>query len=204
MGASLLGIRSILAVTGDPARLGDQSGASSVFDLNSFGLIKLLADMNSGVNGLGQSLGSSAGFTIGCAFNPNSPKLEVQLERLKKKVEAGALFAQTQPVYDQERALAAIRESSTLKIPLLVGIMPLVGERNCEYLHNEVPGITIPEEVRERMRGKEKEAGAAEGVKIAKELIEALRPVAGGFYLIAPFGRYEPIAELVQLIKSGG
>lgn len=204
MGASLLGISSVLAVTGDPARLGDQSGASSVFDLNSFGLIKLLADMNRGVNGLGQPLGSGTGFTIGCAFNPNTPKLEVQLERLKKKVEAGAQFAQTQPVYDQERALAAIRESSRLHIPLLVGIMPLIGERNCEYLHNEVPGISIPDEVRERMRGKEKEAGAAEGLKIAKEMIEALRQVAGGFYLIAPFGRYEPIAELVRQIKKAG
>ncbi len=204
MGASLLGIRSILAVTGDPARLGDQSGASSVFDLNSFGLIKLLADMNSGLNALGQSLGSGTGFTIGCAFNPNSPKLEAQVARLEKKVAAGALFVQTQPVYEPERALAAVRESARLKIPLLVGIMPLIGERNCEYLHNEVPGITIPEAVRQRMKGKEKEAGAAEGLEIAKEMIELLRNEAGGFYLIAPFGRYEPIAELVRQIKKEG
>lgn len=202
MGASLLGIRSILAVTGDPARLGDQSGASSVFDLNSFGLIKLLADLNSGVNGLGQSIGGGTGFKIGCAFNPNSPKLEVQVARLEKKVAAGAQFVQTQPLYDSGLALAAAESTAHLGIPLLLGIMPLTGERNCEYLHNEVPGIVIPESVRERMRGKEKSDGAAEGLRIALELIESVRGVAGGYYIIAPFGRHEVAQELIRAIRK--
>lgn len=202
MGASLLGIRSILAVTGDPARLGDQSGASSVFDLNSFGLIKLLADLNSGVNGLGQSISAGTGFKIGCAFNPNSPKLEVQIARLEKKVAAGATFAQTQPVYDPERVLALVESTARLGIPILLGIMPLTGERNCEYLHNEVPGIVVPDLVRERMRGKEKEAGAAEGIKIALELIESVREMVGGYYIIAPFGRHEVALELIRVIRG--
>jgi len=202
MGASLLGIRSILAVTGDPARLGDQTGASSVFDLNSFGLIKLLADLNSGVNMLGQPLGSGTGFSIGCAFNPNTPKMEVQVARLEKKIAAGAQFIQTQPLYDAEKALEMARLTARLEIPLLMGIMPLVGERNCEYLHNEVPGIVIPDHVRARMRGKEKEEGAAEGLAIARELIDAVKGEMKGFYIIAPFGRSAPAAELVRHIKG--
>ena len=202
MGASLLGIRSILAITGDPARLGDQAGASSVFDLNSFGLLKLLAELNGGVNALGHPIGDGTGFTIGCAFNPNTPKLEVQVARLEKKVAAGARFVQTQPVYDAPRLLAMVEQTAHLGVPLLPGIMPLVSERNCEYLHNEVPGIVIPEEVRARMRGKEKEAGVREGLAIARELIDAVRHRVGGFYLIAPFGRHEIVAELVRFVRG--
>lgn len=202
MGASLLGIRTILAVTGDPARLGEQAGASSVFDLNSFGLIKLLADLNDGVNALGSPIGSGAGFTIGCAFNPNSPRMEVQAARLEKKVANGARFAQTQPLYDAGRLREMLEKTAHLEIPLLPGILPLVSERNCEYLHNEVPGIAIPDEVRRRMRGKEKDAGVREGLAIAREFIDEVRKQVGGFYLIPPFGKYEIAVELVKLIKG--
>ena len=204
MGAHLLGVRTILAVTGDPARLGDQTGSSSVFDLNSFGLIKLLTDMNSGVNAIGQPIGTGTGFTIGCALNPNSPKPEVQGERFDKKIASGAMFAQTQPVYDLSRALWTAAESARAGVPVLLGIMPLVGARNCEYLHNEVPGIVIPEEIRKRMRVKEKDEGAQEGLKIAKELIDGVRGKVKGFYIIAPFGRCEVAAELVQYIRGQG
>jgi homocysteine S-methyltransferase len=202
LGASLLGIRSILAVTGDPARLGDQAGASSVFDLNSFGLIKLLSDLNNGVNGQGNPIGGSTGFTIGCAFNPNTPKMEAQVARLAKKAAFGARFAQTQPLYDVARLDEMLELTSHLALPILPGILPLVSERNCEYLHNEVPGIVIPAEVRERMRGKEKEAGVQEGLAIAREFIAQVRDRVGGFYLIPPFGKYEIAAELVAFIKG--
>ena len=202
LGASLLGIRSILAVTGDPARLGDQAGASSVFDLNSFGLIKLLASLNSGVNGQGNPIGAGTGFTIGCAFNPNTPKMEAQTERLGKKVACGASFAQTQPLYDSARLDEMLAQTAPLGIPVLPGILPLVSERNCEFLHNEVPGIVIPLEIRERMRGKEKEAGVREGLAIAREFIGQVRDRVGGFYVIPPFGKYEIAAELVSFIKA--
>ncbi len=202
MGASLLGLRSILAVTGDPARLGDQAGASSVFDLNSFGLIKLLADLNSGINGQGNPIGHGTGFMIGCAFNPNSPKMEAQVSRLAKKVACGARFAQTQPIYDVARLDEMLELTAPLGIPVLPGILPLVSERNCEFLHNEVPGIVIPEEVRERMRGKEKEAGVKEGLAIAREFIAGVRDRVGGFYLIPPFGKYEIAADLIAFIKG--
>jgi methionine synthase I (cobalamin-dependent)/5,10-methylenetetrahydrofolate reductase len=202
MGASLLGVHSILAVTGDPARLGDQAGASSVFDLNSFGLIKLLSDLNAGVNALGNGIGDGTGFTIGCAFNPNSPKMETQIARLEKKIACGASFAQTQPVYDVAILDRMLERTARLGIPILPGILPLVSERNCEYLHNEVPGIVIPTEVRERMRGKEKDAGVKEGIAISREFIAQVRDRVGGFYIIPPFGRYEIAVELVSYIKG--
>lgn len=201
MGACLLGIRSILAVTGDPATMGDHAGATSVFDLHSFTLIKLLSDMNSGVNALGNPIGSGTGFTIGAAFNPNTGNMAVQAERLRKKIRNGAHFAQSQPIYDPAvlfEALEAIRDSP---VPFLPGIMPLVSERNAEYLNNEVPGITVPESIRARMRGLDKEAGAREGLVIAREFIDATIAAVGGYYLIPPFGKWELAARLIEHIQ---
>jgi len=202
MGASLLGVRSILAVTGDPARIGDQAGASSVFDLNSFGLIKLLNDLNSGINALGNEIGAGTGFTIGCAFNPNSPKMAAQIARLEKKIACGARFAQTQPIYDIARLDEMLELTSGLGIPILPGVLPLVSERNCEYLHNEVPGIVIPEDVRKRMRGTEREAGMKVGMEIAREFVDRVRDRVNGFYIIPPFGRHEIARELIAYIKG--
>lgn len=202
MGASLLGIRNILAITGDPARIGEQAGATSVYDLNSFTLIKLLADLNAGVNALGNPLGRGAGFTIGCAFNPNSQRMEVQAERIVRKVANGARFVQTQPLYDLARLDEMLERTAHLGVPVLPGILPLVSERNCEFLHNEVPGIVIPDGIRARMRGKEKDEGVREGLAIAREFIDSVRDRVGGFYLIPPFGRFEIAVELVRHIKG--
>jgi len=201
MGASLLGIRSILAVTGDPASMGEQSGASSVFDLNSIGLIGLLRDLNAGLNGAGNSIDRGTGFTIGAAFNPNVQKMEVQVARLAKKAANGAHFVQTQPLFDLERLDTMLRFTDGINIPILPGILPLVSERNSEFLHNEVPGIEIPEEIRARMRGKSKEEGVREGLAIAREFIDAARDRVGGFYIIPPFGNQRIAAELVRYIR---
>jgi homocysteine S-methyltransferase len=202
MGASLLGLRTILAVTGDPAAMGDHAGATSVFDLHSFTLIKLLSDMNRGVNAIGNPIGSGAGFTIGAAFNPNTRNMAVQAGRLRKKVANGARFALTQPVYDPALFLDALEQTRDCGIPLLPGIMPLVSERNAEYLHNEVPGITVPDAIRARMKGLEKEAGGREGLAIAKEFIDATFTAAGGYYLIPPFGKCELALELIDYIHA--
>lgn len=202
MGASLLGLRSVLAVTGDPATMGDHAGAKSVFDLHSFTLIKLLADLNSGVNAIGNPIGGGTGFTIGAAFNPNTQNSALQAQRLRKKVANGAVFAQCQPVYDAALFFEALELTRDCGIPILPGIMPLVSERNAEYLHNEVPGISVPDSIRRRMRGLEKEAGVREGLAIAKEFIQATFAVAGGFYLIPPFGKYELALELIDYIHA--
>ena len=202
MGASLLGIRSILAVTGDPATMGDHAGATSVFDLHSLTLIKLLSDMNSGINAIGNPIGSGTGFTIGAAFNPNTQNMNVQAERLRKKAANGARFAQSQPIYDPAILFAALEATRDCTIPFLAGIMPLVSERNAEYLNNEVPGITVPAAVRARMKGLDKEAGVEEGLTIAKEFIDATMPAVGGYYLIPPFGKYELAVRLIEHIQQ--
>ena len=202
MGASLLGIRSILAVTGDPATMGDHAGATSVFDLHSLTLIKLLTDMNNGVNALGNPINAGTGFTIGAAFNPNTQNMAMQAQRLRKKIANGARFTQSQPIYDPAILFAALEATRDCAIPFLPGIMPLVSERNAEYLNNEVPGITVPDCVRTRMKGLEKEAGVREGLTIAKEFIDATIAVVGGYYLIPPFGKYELAAELITHIHQ--
>ena len=204
MGASLLGIRSILAVTGDPAGMGEQSEASSVFDVNSLGLIALLRDLNAGLNGAGNPIDRGTGFTIGAAFNPNVKAMETQVARLEKKIANGAQFVQTQPLFDLERLDTMLRLTGGMGIPILPGILPLVSERNTEFLHNEVPGIVIPEEIRARMRGKGKEEGVREGLAIAREFIDAARNRVGGFYIIPPFGNHAIAAELVRHIRRRG
>lgn len=202
MGASLLGIRSILAVTGDPATMGDHAGATSVFDLHSLTLIKLLSDMNSGVNALGNPIGSGTGFMIGGAFNPNTQNMNVQAQRLRKKVANGACFTQSQPIYDPAVLFAALEATRDCAIPFLPGVMPLVSERNAEYLNNEVPGISVPDAVRARMKGLDKEAGVREGLSIAKEFIDATFGRVGGYYLIPPFGKHELAVELITHIQQ--
>ena len=202
MGAHLLGLRNILAVTGDPVSVGGESGATSVFDLNSVGLLQLLSALNRGESLLGTDLGACSRFLLGAAFNPNLPSMDGQLRRLEKKVAAGARFVQTQPVYSPEILSALLERTAPQGIPVLVGILPLVSERNAEFLHNEVPGITLPEEVRRRMRGKNGEAGVREGLALAMELVEAGRGRVGGWYLMPPFGKVDLSLKLMAAIRQ--
>lgn len=202
MGAHLLGLRHILAVTGDPASVGDGGGATSVFDLNSVGLLELLSALNSGRNMLGADLGSCSEFCIGAAFNPNVTNLDGQLHKLQKKVAAGAQFVQTQPVYSValiDRMNQALKDFS---IPAFLGVLPLVSERNAEFLHNEVPGIVLPDEVRERMRGTKGAQGIAAGMDIAVEMVRARHEQCDGYYIMPPFGKVELAQELVEVIRA--
>ena len=203
MGAHLLGLKNILAVTGDPVSVGGEAGATSVFDLNSVGLLELLSALNAGRSLLGADLGGSTRFLLGAAFNPNLPSMEGQLRRLGKKVAAGACFVQTQPVYSVAVLDRMLERTAPLEVPVLVGILPLVSERNAEFLHNEVPGITLPGEVLRRMRGKSAEEGVKEGMAIARELLLAGRGKVGGWYLMPPFGKVELALELIGIIRRG-
>jgi homocysteine S-methyltransferase len=203
MGAHLLGIRNILAVTGDPTSLGNEAGASNVFDATSVGLLKLISALNNGETLHGADLGGATSFLPGAALNPNDAMLSDQFERLRKKIAAGARFVQTQPVFSAPVVKELLKRSRSLKIPLLIGILPLVSERNAEFLHNEVPGIGIPDEVRLRMRGKSGDEGVREGLAIARELIAGAGN-ARGFYLIPPFGRVELALDLIDFIRQRG
>lgn len=203
MGLHALGIDQILVITGDPTRMGDLPGASSVYDVNSFELIRMVKQLNEGISFSGKVLKEKARFVVGAAFNPHVRNLDAAVRRLEKKVEAGADFIMTQPVFDV-KTIEEIHESTRhLEVPVFLGIMPLTGHRNALFLHHEVPGIEIPEEVLKRMEGcKGKEEGRREGIALARELLEeALRRFAG-IYLITPFSFWWMTEELIRFIRE--
>jgi len=202
LGAHAAGVRSVLALTGDPPTLGNYPGSTGVYDINSIGLIKLLRNMNDGVDSAGASIGDQANFLIGCAVDPTRTDLGLEAERLHEKIEAGAHFVMTQPIFDVEvwtRFLTFF--GGKVPLPLLVGILPLQSTRHAEFLHNEVPGITLTDGARARMR----EAGPngrKEGVAMAQTLLQDLRPLAQGVYLMPSFGRYEVAAEVLEVLGA--
>lgn len=200
MGFDALGIDHVLAVTGDPARFGDLPGSSSIYDLTSFEIIRMIKQLNDGVAFSGKPLKQNAKFVIGAAFNPNVKHLDKAVERLEKKIASGADYIMTQPVYDPELIARIAKATEHLDIPIFIGIMPLASGRNAEYLHNEVPGIQLSAEVRSRMAGLEGEAGRAEGVLIAKELLDAAIAHFNGIYLITPFMFYDMSVQLLEYI----
>src|SRR5690606_32772090 len=130
-------------------------------------------------------------FYVGGAFNAASRKLENEVKRFQRKVQAGARYIMTQPVFDIEKAREVVAAARPLNVPLILGIMPLVSERNAEFLHHEVPGIDVPESIRERLQGKRGESGRKLGVEISKELMQEIAPEVQGFYLITPMNRYD-------------
>jgi homocysteine S-methyltransferase len=198
----VMGLHHLLALTGDPARVGDQPGATSVYDLNSFGLIELIGKFNKGVNNAGMPISRPTRFTVGVAFNPNGRNLAGQVARLRKKFACGAHFAMTQPVYDLERFGRMVEATADVGGPVLVGCMPLLSERNAEFLHNEVPGIVLTDDVRRRMKGLSGAEGRREGVRICQELIDQMLPKADGFYIVPPQIRTELAVELVDYIHE--
>lgn len=204
LGAHALGVRSILAITGDPSKLGDHPEATSVYDLNSFKLVELVMRLNRAENHVGQPIGRPTAFHVGVAFNPNVNNLDVELKRLKKKVVAGASFALTQPVFDVPTMQRACEAAKELGIPVFAGIYPLFSSRNAEYLHNEFPGIKICDAVRQRMAAAspDRPKMAAEGLAIATELIDAFRQCADGIYLIAPMNRPRIPIQLLNHVRG--
>ncbi|ERI08090.1 bifunctional homocysteine S-methyltransferase/methylenetetrahydrofolate reductase [Aneurinibacillus aneurinilyticus] len=203
MGLHALGINQVLVITGDPARFGDLPGASSVFDVSSFDLIRMIKQLNEGYSFSGKPLKQRANFVVGAAFNPHVRQFDAALRRLEKKVEAGADYIMTQPVYDREIIEQIYEGTKHLNIPIFIGIMPLTSSRNAEFLHNEVPGIKLSDEARERMRQYEPgEEARHEGVSIARELVDMAMERFKGIYLITPFFYYQMTAELTRYIRK--
>lgn len=200
MGLYALGIDHVLAVTGDPARFGDLPDSSSVYDLTSFEIIRMIKQLNTGLAFSGKPLKQRATFVVGAAFNPNVKHLDKAITRLERKIEAGADYIMTQPVYDAALIERIAEGTKHLNVPVFIGIMPLASGRNAEYLHNEVPGIQLSDEVRSRMKGLEGEAGRREGVAIAKELLDVAVNHFKGIYFMTPFMFYEMTAELTQYV----
>jgi len=199
LGAWALGLRNILAITGDPPKLGNYPDATAVFDVDSIGLTNLINRLNHGLDLAGNPIGDPTGFSIGVGVNPGAINLEEELRRLDWKVDAGAEYMITQPVFDIGILERFMRRIAHVKIPLICGIWPLSSFRNAEFMNNEVPGASVPPQIMDRMRrATTKEAAFAEGVSIARETYERVRRDVAGVQLSAPMGRIEGIFRILS------
>ena len=199
LGASALGLRNMLLITGDPPKMGPYPDATAVFDIDAIGLTNLVSKLNRGLDPGANPIGESTRFVIGVGVNPAAIDPAHELKRYHWKVEAGAEYAITQPVFDPAQLEVFLESLEDVRIPVIAGIWPLVSARNAEFLANEVPGVTVPASVLERMRkanDKSKEHALAEGISIAREALERVRPYVQGVQVSAPFGRVELALEV--------
>jgi methionine synthase / methylenetetrahydrofolate reductase(NADPH) len=207
LGAHALGLRNLLVITGDPPKMGPYPDATAVFDIDAIGLTNLVNRLNHGLDPGGNAIGQSTSFTIGVGVNPGAVDPEHELKRFYWKVEAGAEYAITQPVFDADQLLRFLAELDRreIRIPIVAGIWPLVSVRNAEFLANEVPGISVPEGVIERMRRaqeRSKDHALAEGIAIARELFAAVRAEVQGLQVSAPFGRVPFALQVFEGIEG--
>lgn len=199
LGASALGLRNVLLVTGDPPKMGPYPDATAVFDIDAIGLTNLVRNLNRGLDPGGNAIGAPTRFVVGVGVNPAAIDPAHELRRFEYKVEAGAEYAITQPVFDAEQLERFIASIAHVRIPIVAGIWPLVSARNAEFLANEVPGVTVPASVLERMHRANaisKDHALAEGIAIAREMLERVRGLVQGVQVSAPFGRVELALEV--------
>jgi homocysteine S-methyltransferase len=199
LGAHDLGLRNLVIITGDPPKIGDFPDATAVYDLDSIGILKLASRLNHGVDPGGKALGATTEFVLATGAEPAAINYAREMARLREKKAAGAELVMTQPVYDARVLERFLDDCAPLGLPVLVGLLPLASYRNAEFLHNEVPGMQVPEDVRERMRKAGTGAGARkEGVAIAREMLSAVRGRVAGAYVMPPLERYELALEVVD------
>jgi homocysteine S-methyltransferase len=209
LGAHALGVRNVLALTGDPPRIADRPSTSAVWDVDSIGLIEIIRRLNMGEDGAGLSIGQSAGFTIACALDSAAANANKEWSRLERKLAAGANLIMTQPLFSGEQVESMLKRAverfggDGFPVPVLLGVLPLHSARHAEFLHNEVPGITIPDEQRAAM-GAAGERGAEVGLEMAMNLLAGADGHVGGTYIMPSFGRYELAAELVRRLRARG
>ncbi|MGC8749006.1 MAG: bifunctional homocysteine S-methyltransferase/methylenetetrahydrofolate reductase [Candidatus Kapaibacteriota bacterium] len=200
LGAYALGIRNILAITGDPPKLGTYPDATGVFDVDSIGLVNILTRLNNGLDITGYPIGEPTGFFIGVGANPVAINMNEELRRLYWKVDAGAEFIVTQPVFDVKSFKAFYKEIEHYRLPVIAGIWPLTSLRNAEFMKNEVPGVVVPDSIIERMRkvADSKEKSLEEGIGIAREIINEIADLIQGLQISAPFGRIDLVMETLD------
>lgn len=202
LGAHALGLRNILAITGDPAQIGDYPTATSVFDVDSIGLVRILRSFNEGVDLAGAPIGQRTAFLIGVAFNPLAPDLAHERDRLRRKADAGAHLIFTQPVYEPGVLERAAREAERVGLPLLAGILPLRSSRHAEFFHNEVPGISIPDEVRQRLAALEGDDARRYGIEQAQELLRHARQMTAGVYIMPPAANPLVACQVMEALEG--
>ena len=204
LGASSIGLKNILCLTGDPPKLGNYPDATAVFDVDAIGLVNIVRKLNHGFDIGGNALGASTGFTIAAAANPGVPDIDNEIRRFAYKVEAGAEYAITQPVFDLRLLEAFLRRVEPFRIPIIAGIWPLTSLRNAEFMKNDLR-VAVPDEIMARMAAAGGpdgglEAARAEGVRIAQEMLATARPMVQGVAASAPFGRYATAVETLSAV----
>ena len=205
LAAHALGIRNVFVVMGDPTSIGDYPEAADNFDIVPSGLIKLIKEgFNTGVDHSGTSIGQPTSFFVGSALNLCPQDIETEIKNLKRKLKSGADFFLTQPIFDPQLAETFLKrfanENGPLEKPVLIGILPLFSARHVNFLHHEVPGVSIPEPIRTRME-KAGEEGVKEGIRITSELVQQIRSWAQGIYIMPQFNRYDVAAEMIDAVK---
>ena len=200
LGAASLGLRNILCLTGDPPKLGNYPDATAVFDVDAIGLVNIVRNLNSGLDIGGNSIGASTGFAIGVAANPGVPDLDNEVRRFAYKVEAGAEYAITQPVFDLRLLEAFLKRVEQFRLPVIAGIWPLVSLRNAEFMRNDLR-VFVPDDILLRMQHADTpELARAEGVKIAQEMLIAARDMVQGVQVSAPSGRFEAALTVMESV----
>jgi homocysteine S-methyltransferase len=201
IGAHAAGLRNILIVTGDPPKLGDYPTATAVFDVDSIGLVRIVKDMNRGLDLAGNPLGGTTSFAIGVGANPGAMDIETEVRRFHEKAAAGAEFVLTQPVYEARLLEKFLDMTKGCDIPVLVGLLPLSNSKNAEFLHNEVPGMQIPQRIRDLLKNAASaEAARALGVEVAREALTECRdlPRVKGAYIMPSLGNYESALRVIE------
>jgi homocysteine S-methyltransferase len=203
LGLYAVGIRNVLLITGDPPKMGDAPDATAVFDIDSIGLTNMVQNLNQGIDLGGNSIGKPTGYFMGVGLNPGALEIEKEIDRFEWKVKAGAEFAMTQPVFDIRQLLDFFKKIEHVRIPVIAGIWPLVSLRNAEFMNNEIPGVSVPEEIMERMRRADsKEAALREGIAIASEMVRQVRDHVEGIQVSAPFGKVQHALDVIAVLKS--
>jgi methionine synthase / methylenetetrahydrofolate reductase(NADPH) len=199
LGAYALGVRNVLCITGDPTGIGDYPQATSVFDVDSIGLIRAVNAMNHGTDIMGNPIGNPTSFYITCAANPSADDLDHEIEKCEKKAEAGTNMFYTQPIFEMKTLETFLKRIEHLRVPVMLGIIPLRSYKHADFLHNEVPGMRIPEKFREMMRNTGKDASKV-GVKLSMDFIKEAKDAVAGIYMMPPFQKYNVVDELMSVL----
>ena len=205
LGAAALGLHNLLLITGDPPKMGPYPDATAVFDIDAIGLTNMVNKLNHGVDIGNNPIGKPTAFSIGVGVNPGAVNLEEEIRRFEWKVEAGAEYAITQPVFDTEQLLRFLDKISHVRIPIVAGIWPLISYRNAEFMHNEVPGVNVTPDILERMRiasDKSKEHGRDEGIAIARDSLLEVKDVIQGVQVSAPFGNVKYALQVFDALSN--
>jgi len=204
LGASTIGIHNLICITGDPPKLGNYPDATAVFDVDAIGLVNIVHNLNRGLDIGGNPMGTGTRFVIGVGANPGLPDMDEEVRRFEYKVEAGAEYAVTQPVFDIALLESFLRRIEHCRIPVVAGIWPLVSVRNAEFMKNELR-VSVPDAIFERMaHAANPEAARQEGIAIAREMLWALRDLVQGAQISAPFGKYSAAADVLEVLGTGG